>query len=194
MKIKSAEFTVCAVRRSEYPADRLPELALVGRSNVGKSSLINTLVMRKNLARTSSEPGKTRTVNFYKINGEFYLVDLPGFGYAKVPLSVKRSWERMVEEYMEGRQSLMGAIVILDARREVGDTEENLFQWLERSAIPVVTVLTKIDKLSRNDLNSRVRDIKNTLGIEDPVLFSAITHEGRIKLLKRVMGMLGQGE
>ncbi|HLC18676.1 MAG TPA: ribosome biogenesis GTP-binding protein YihA/YsxC, partial [Thermodesulfobacteriota bacterium] len=191
MRIKSAEFAACAVRRSQYPGDGLPEVVLIGRSNVGKSSLINVLVKRKGLAKTSSEPGKTRTVNFYRVNGEFYLVDLPGFGYARVPRSEKISWEKMVGEYVAGRAALRGALVILDPRRDPGETEELVFDWLERLKIPVVMVLTKADKLSRNKLNSRAAGIKRAFDIEDPVLFSSLTHDGRVTLLKKIQEMLG---
>jgi GTP-binding protein len=184
MKIRYAEFTISAVKPSQYPTDGLPEVALVGRSNVGKSSLINTLTGRKGLARTSSAPGKTRTINFYKLNRAFYLVDLPGFGYAKVPLKERGLWKSMIERYFEGRKTLKGAVVILDPRRDVGPTESFLYQWLESFSIPVITVQTKCDKLSRNRLSARIAAMEKILSFEELILFSSTTGEGK-DLLKR---------
>ncbi len=192
MKITSVEFTVSAVSKKDYPREGLGEVVLIGRSNVGKSSLINTLVMRKKLAKTSSTPGKTRTINFYRVNEKFFFVDLPGIGYAKVAKSVKRSWERMVEEYMEGRQELRGAVVILDARRKPGEVEIDLYRWLEASGVPVITVITKADKLSGNKLSVSVGGIKKALSVTDPVTFSALKGVGRLKLLGRIAGLLGE--
>ncbi|GMR04431.1 MAG: ribosome biogenesis GTP-binding protein YihA/YsxC [Thermodesulfobacteriota bacterium] len=193
MKIKTAEFIISAVRKKDYPKDGLPEVVLIGRSNVGKSSLINTLVNRKGLAKTSSSPGKTRTINFYRINGEFFFVDLPGFGYAKVPQSVRLSWEKMIEEYLEGRAEVRCAVIVLDARRTPGDAETRLYRWLEGSGVPVITVITKTDKLSGNKLTKSLRDIKKALGIKDPVAFSAVKGHGKHILLKRLGEALGAG-
>lgn len=190
MKITSAEFALCAVKKGQFPRDGLPEIALVGRSNVGKSSLINTLVNRKRLAKTSSTPGKTQTINFYLINRSFYFVDLPGFGYAKVPMSVRRSWEKMMEGYMGGRETLAGALVILDPRRDAGEMEGFVYNWVETLGIPVVTVLTKADKLSRNKLSSRVAKLKKSLPLKDPVLFSSLSGQGKSELSGRVRAML----
>lgn len=193
MKIKSVEFTVSAVSKKDYPREGLPEVVLIGRSNVGKSSLINTLVNRKKLAKTSSSPGKTRTINFYRVNESFFLVDLPGIGYAKVSRSVKRSWEKMIEEYMEGRPALRGAVVILDARRKPGEVEARLYRWLEASGLPVITVITKADKLSSNKLSVSVGGIKKALAVADPVAFSAVKGLGRLKLLSRIAELVGDG-
>lgn len=190
MKILSAEFLKSAPAKDHWPADLLPEIALVGRSNVGKSSLINTFVNRRALAKTSSQPGKTQMINFYTINGAFRLVDLPGFGYAKVPMSIKKTWERMMEEYLSDRECLRGVIVILDARRDVGDAEHRLFEWIEDFGLPVVTVFTKTDKLSGNQLSSRIARIKRALPLKDPVIFSAVTGEGKIVLGKRIHRLL----
>lgn len=186
MKIHSAEFIKSALKKAQWPAGPLPEIALVGRSNVGKSSLINVFVNRKGLAKTSSQPGKTQMINFYAINGEFRLVDLPGFGYAKVPLELKRSWEKMLEEYLSERESLTGVIVILDPRRDAGDAERMLFEWIEEFGLPVVTVFTKADKLSKNQLSSRLAKLKKALPVKDPVIFSAVTGEGKIALGRRI--------
>lgn len=190
MKILSAEFVKSASKKEHWPGDRVPEIALVGRSNVGKSSLINTFVNRRGLAKTSSQPGKTQMINFYTINGEFRLVDLPGFGYAKVPLSMKKSWKTMMEEYLSEREPLIGVIVILDARRDAGDAERMLFEWIEEFGLSVVTVFTKTDKLSKNQLASRLAKIKKALPLKDPVVFSAVTGEGKIALGRRIHGLL----
>ncbi|MBE9529182.1 MAG: YihA family ribosome biogenesis GTP-binding protein [Proteobacteria bacterium] len=193
MKITSAVFVKSAVLRSKYPKERLPEIMLVGRSNVGKSSLINTLINRKGLAKTSSTPGKTQTLNFYRINDAFTFVDLPGFGYAKVPREVKRHWKRMVNEYVECRKNIKGAIVVLDVRRDPGDVERDIFEWLGAGAIPVQTVLTKTDKLSSNKLRARVAVIKKSLDdleTGELLCFSSVTKAGRLEMLQRVVELI----
>lgn len=190
MRIRSAEFAACAVSAEGYPRDGLPEIVLIGRSNVGKSALINALVNKKGLAKTSSAPGKTRTVNFYKINSEFYLVDLPGFGYAKLPASVRRSWGRMIDEFLAGRKTVKGALVILDVRRDPTTAVSDLYSWIEGLGLPVVTVLTKTDKLSGNRLAKRAAIIKKGLSIDSCVLFSALNAEGKVHLMKSIEGIL----
>ncbi len=191
MKITSAEFVKSAVDSTQWPRDDCPEIALIGRSNVGKSSLINTFVNRRGLAKTSSVPGKTRTLNFYRINGAFYLVDLPGFGYAKVPAAEKRSWEAMAAGYLEARGNLKGVLVVLDPRRDATETETTLYQWLDTLGLPSVTVFTKADKLSKNKLNSRVAALRKKIPVGHPVLFSSLTGEGKAALGKRIYSMLG---
>lgn len=190
MKILSAEFTVSAVKSTHYPNDGLPEIAIVGRSNVGKSSLINTLVNRKKLAHTSSAPGKTRTVNFYLINGEFYLVDLPGFGYASVPQKIKKDWDMMMEEYFASREFLKGALVILDPRREVGGMEDDIFRWLTGMLLPFEVVFTKTDKISRNEIAAKAASLKSHCHIHAPIMFSAVTGAGKLELGKKIGGFL----
>ena len=181
MKITSAEFIKSAVDPSQYPDDLLPEVAFVGRSNVGKSSLINTLVNRRNLARTSNTPGRTQLVNFFVINGALSFVDLPGYGYAKVPLSVKKGWRGMIEGYLEGRQSLRLVVLILDIRREPSENDDMLIEWLCSKQISVVFVLTKSDKLSRSRVNMARREIGKHLAVpHDNLLpFSAKTRSGK---------------
>lgn len=190
MKITSAEFITSAVAAQGWPRDRLPEIALIGRSNVGKSSLINSFTMRKALAKTSSTPGKTRTINFYSINGEFRLVDLPGFGYAKVSHEERRSWEGMIGEYLSERRNLKGAFLILDPRRDAGEAELKLYDWIEGFGIPVSTVFTKIDKLSKNQLASRLKVLKKIIPAHEAVLFSATTGEGKLDLGKKICEMI----
>ena len=191
MKITKAEFISSATKISQCPATGLPEIALIGRSNVGKSSLINALTNRKALAKTSSQPGKTRLINFYAINSTFCLVDLPGFGYAKVSHDERRTWELMVNEYFAKRDALKGALVILDPRRDAGPIEENLLDWIKERGLAYTVVFTKIDKLSKNQLSSRLSELKKEIPLESPVLFSAVSGDGKIALGKRIHAMLG---
>ncbi len=194
MKIKKAEFAACAVAPDGYPKDNLPDIVLIGRSNVGKSSLINRLINRKGLAKTSSTPGKTRTINFYRINELFYLVDLPGYGYAKVPLSERRSWKSMIDEYFEERGSVAGGLVVLDIRRDPGEVELSLYEWFDSYGVGLTTVLTKADKFSANKKFSRTSSIRKALGIDDPVIFSAVSGDGKDELWKRIGLLLKAGE
>ncbi len=186
MKITDAEFTASAASAKGYPPAGLPEVVLIGRSNVGKSSLINCLVNRRKLARTSGTPGKTQTVNFYCINRAFYLVDLPGFGYAKVPRSVRKAWGPMVDRYMASGRRVAGALVVLDIRRTPGEAEQGLYEWLESLGVNVLTVLTKADKFSQSRRAARLREIKALLPGAEPVVFSAKTGLGKAALWKRI--------
>ena len=190
MKILSAEFIKSATAPAHYPEGVFPEVAFVGRSNVGKSSLINTLVHRKNLAKTSNTPGRTQLINFFLINQRYAFVDLPGFGFARVPEAVRRNWGPMVETYLRERPSLRLVILIMDIRRDPAADDLNFLQWLNLYHIPVLQVLTKIDKLSKNQVQHRVRqigkmltevvDCKSVTGLEmPPILFSAKTGEGK---------------
>ncbi|MEA2014816.1 MAG: ribosome biogenesis GTP-binding protein YihA/YsxC [Thermodesulfobacteriota bacterium] len=181
MKIISAEFIKSAVDPFYYPEDSLPEVAFVGRSNVGKSSLINVLVNRKRLAKTSNTPGRTQLINFFVINKTLSFVDLPGYGYAKVPLSVKKGWGRMVEGYLEGRENLRLVVMILDIRREPSKNDNQLIQWLCSNHIETVFVLTKMDKFSKSQVNISRRKIGEHLGVshEELILFSARTRHGK---------------
>ena len=194
MKITKAEFISSATKISQCPATGLPEIALIGRSNVGKSSLINAFTNRKALAKTSSQPGKTRLINFYAINSTFCLVDLPGFGYAKVSHDERRAWELMVNEYFAKRDALKGAIVILDPRRDAGPIEENLLERIKERGLAYTVVFTKIDKLSKNQLSSRLSELKKEIHLESPVLFSAVSGDGKIALGKRIHAMLGEAD
>lgn len=188
MIIKSAEFIKSAANSSHYPPARLPEIVFAGRSNVGKSSLINSLVNRKRLAKTSSTPGRTQLINFFEINAELVFVDLPGFGYAKVPEAVRRSWAPMVETYLATRRTLRGLILIMDSRRTPGPEESALVDWLNRQQISTVMALTKIDKLSRSRQLVCARGAAAALRVPqgDIVLFSAKTRQGREELWRRI--------
>ena len=181
MIIKSAEFVKSAVKPSQYPSAELPEIAFAGRSNVGKSSLINTLVNRKRLVKTSSTPGRTQLVNFFIINKAFLFVDLPGYWYAKVPASVKKSWGPMVETYLSTRKTLKGVVLIMDIRRKPGLQELNFIEWLDYYSISRILILTKIDKLSKTKQIKQRLLIEKDLGEDnnDLILFSAKSRRGK---------------
>jgi GTP-binding protein len=193
MKIVSAEFIKSATEPSQYPEGMLPEIAFAGKSNVGKSSLINTITQKKNLARTSSTPGCTQLINFFTINNQLSFVDLPGYGFAKVPEAVRKNWKPMIEKYLTERKALRLVILILDIRRDPSKEELAFIQWLYMYNIPFVIVLTKIDKLSRNQRAVRWRRIKEFLDLTaNPVLFSARTGEGKGDIWKTIRDMLDQ--
>jgi GTP-binding protein len=181
MIIKSAEFVKSAVKPSQYPSAELPEIAFAGRSNVGKSSLINTLVNRKHLVKTSSTPGRTQLLNFFIINKAFFFVDLPGYGYAKVPASVKKTWGPMVETYLSTRKTLKGVVLIMDIRRKPGLQELNFIEWLDYYSISRILILTKIDKLSKTNQIKQRLSIEKDLGEDssDLILFSAKSRLGK---------------
>jgi len=181
MIIKSADFVKSAVKPSHYPPATLPEIAFTGRSNVGKSSLINTLVNRKRLVKTSSTPGRTQLINFFNINNAFSFVDLPGFGYAKVPESIKKTWGPMVETYLLNRKTLKGVVLIMDIRRMPGPHELDFIEWLRYHTIPTILILTKADKLSKSKQMNQHIAITKILGThrDDLILFSAKTRMGK---------------
>ena len=186
MNITSAEFIKSAVWPPQYPPATMPEVAFVGRSNVGKSSLINTLVGRKNLAKTSNTPGRTQLINFFAINKKISFVDLPGYGFAKVSQSVKKDWGDMMEAYLRERQSLCLVVFILDIRREPNNDDLSLCDWLANYHIPYLYVLTKADKLSNNQAIAQKRTIEKKLHASSeqrPILFSAKTQKGKIEIL-----------
>lgn len=189
MKITSAEFIKSAVWPPQYPPATLPEIAFVGRSNVGKSSLMNTLVGRKQLAKTSQTPGRTQLINFFSINKAMSFVDLPGYGFARVPRSVKKDWGDMIETYLRERQNLAMVVFILDLRRDPSDDDLSLLDWLEYYRIPFTVILTKSDKLSNNQAIARKRMIEKVLGGKTQqvtMLFSAKTQKGREELWKMI--------
>jgi GTP-binding protein len=188
MKIISADFIKSGTAPAHYPPDDLPEVAFAGRSNVGKSSLINCLVNRKGLAKTSNTPGRTQALNFFVINGKWYFTDLPGYGYAKVPQAIKRFWGPMAELYLKERTNLRLVLLILDIRREPNDGDLSLLDWLREYDIPCLPVITKADKFSRGQANIRQGEISRLLGMEAAytVLFSAKTGEGRDLIWKRI--------
>ncbi len=181
MKILTARFIKSAVTAAQYPPEELPEIAFAGRSNVGKSSLINALVQRKGLAKTSNSPGCTQLVNFFAINDQFSFVDLPGYGFARVPAAVKRQWGPMVETYLRERRTLRLLILLLDIRREPGEQDLAMVRWMKFYRLPRVIALTKVDKISRQQIVRRRQDILKILGDRDSqtVPFSSRTGAGR---------------
>lgn len=187
MKIVSAEFVKSSTSLENCPAQGYPEVALAGRSNVGKSSLLNRLVNRKKLARISNTPGRTQTINFYLINGNLYLVDLPGYGYAKVPEKVRARWGPMIEGYLAGREQLKGIILLVDIRHKPTAQDVQMCRWLRFYGLPYAVVATKSDKISRGKWQKHLATIKNVLqlGKEDILIpFSAQTGAGREQVWK----------
>ncbi len=193
MIVKSSEFITSAVKPSQYPPADLPEIAFAGRSNVGKSSLINKLVNRRRLVKTSGTPGRTQLINFFLINQRFRFVDLPGYGYAKVPAGVRRQWGAMIETYLTRRPCLRGLILIVDIRRTPGREEDDLLHWLDHHGIACRVVATKADKLSRNKQIRPLRAVAARLGIanEALTLFSAKSGLGLAAVWGQIEDMLG---
>ena len=187
MKISSAKLDIIAVRRSQYPQGNKPEFLLVGRSNVGKSSFINTLLNQKNLARISSRPGKTQTLNFYLVNDNFYLIDVPGYGYASVNHEQQKKMGLMIEEYLEKREEMKRVFMLVDFRMKPTENDVLMYQFLKYYNIPVTLVLTKADKVSTSKKERNLKVIKDTINLavgDDLVLFSSVTKQGKDEILK----------
>ena len=179
MKIERADFVKSANRPDQYPADRRPEIAFVGRSNVGKSSLMNVLLGRKGLAKTSSTPGKTQMVNFFDVNGKVYFVDLPGYGFAKVPPSVKEEWGKVMTAYLREREHLGLVIHLVDARHKPTALDLDMLELLDAAEVPTLVVATKADKLKRGALNQSLRTIRATLELDDEALILPVSSQTR---------------
>lgn len=165
MKIRSSEIVVSAINKNQYPIEGLPEIALVGRSNVGKSSATNALLNRRNFARTSQTPGKTRTINFYLINNEFYFVDLPGYGYAKVSKSEKDKWGVIMERYLQDRQELCAIFLLVDIRHEPTNDDVMMYEWIKHFGYDCVVIATKADKISRGQYQKHISIIRKKLNL-----------------------------
>ena len=179
MIIKSSSYAVSAVREDQYPKDDLPEIALSGRSNVGKSSLINTLLNRKNLARTSSQPGKTQTLNFYLVNDEFYLVDVPGYGYARVSQKKRQEFGEMIQDYLETRPNLKGLVILIDSRHEPTKDDIVMYNYAQYLNLPILVVCTKIDKIKKSQVNKVMSRLKKNIDLNydhvTVLTFSSVT-------------------
>jgi len=193
MKFVSAEFVISAYRPADFPREKLPQVAFVGRSNVGKSSVINCLLHRKSLAKTSSSPGKTRSINFYRIENRYFFVDLPGYGYAKVSQQERSNWRKLIERYLTNNPFLKGAIQIVDSRLELTDNDLTMLSWLRHYQIPLVIIATKADKFSKNQLAVQLQKLNRALstqGFPEAVPFSTRTKLGQHQLWQTVRSLL----
>ena len=193
MKINDVTLTISAVRRSQYPTDNKCEFLLVGRSNVGKSSFINTLINRKNLARTSSVPGKTQTLNFYIVNDKFYLVDAPGYGYAAVNKQQQKKFGLMIEEYLQTRHQLKRAFLLVDFRHKPTEDDLLMYNFLKYYNVPVTIIATKVDKVPSSKKDKNYQVLKNTLDVvvgDNIILFSSVAKTGKEDVLNMIEDLI----
>ena len=191
MQIENVSEPIIAVRRSQYPIDNKNEFLLVGRSNVGKSSFINTLIERKNFARTSSKPGKTQTLNFYKVNDCFYLVDVPGYGYASVSKDTQKKFGLMIEEYLKERKNLKHVFLLIDYRHKPTEDDLLMYEFLKYYNLDITIVATKYDKVGKNSRIKQDKLIKDTLKLssnDEVITFSTVTKKGRSEVLSIIEG------
>jgi len=186
MKVTTAEFIKSAFKEDDWPKDSQPEVAFLGRSNVGKSSLINSVLAVRGLARTSSTPGRTQSLNFFSVNDRFKFVDFPGFGYARVPKNIKSTWGEMATGYLANRRQLVLSIHIVDSRHEPTKQDLQLHEWLEQSSKPQLIVATKSDKLSHNELKKNLQHIARVLDIDSVMAYSAKSGRGRNELWQAI--------
>ena len=182
MKFKSIELEQVAGFKSQWPSENIEEIAFVGRSNVGKSSFINAFLGRKSLAKTSSTPGKTRTINFYNIDNKFRLVDLPGYGYAKVSKKEKEKWDKLINEYLHDRENLKEVFLLVDIRHDPTDLDRQMYDWIIDSGFTGFIIATKYDKISKNQLQKHIRSIMKKLDVEDEGLIFAYSSENKHNL------------
>ena len=201
--VVNSDYIISAVSKKQYPEEILPQIVFIGRSNVGKSSLINSLTRRKNLARVSQTPGKTQTINFYKVNlkisaddsiiyKNFYLVDLPGYGYAKTGKSTRKTWAKFIEEFLLNSREIKFVCQLADLRHELQDSDKKMFAWLVEKNLPVLTVATKSDKLSKNEQKKNLASMKRSLGLSENFIlpYSSKNNEGRSDLLDVIANSL----
>lgn len=197
MVIKTVNLeTVCGIT-SKIPDNQLPEIAFAGKSNVGKSSLINAMMNRKSLARTSSQPGKTQTINFYNINDAMYLVDLPGYGYAKVAESEKVKWGKMIENYLHTSKQLKAVFLLIDIRHTPGTNDKTMYDWIVYQGYKPIIIATKLDKLKRSQVQKALKEVRTGLGLnaDDIVIpFSAETKQGRDEIWELMDELIGENE
>lgn len=195
MVIKNVSLeTVCGIT-SKIPDNQLPEIAFAGKSNVGKSSLINALMNRKALARTSSQPGKTQTINFYNINECMYLVDLPGYGYAKVPESERKKWGKMIENYLHRSRQLKAVFLLVDIRHKPGENDKTMYDWIVYQGYRPMIIATKLDKLKRSQVSKALKELYGGLGLrsEDTVIpFSTVNRQGRDEIWALMDALIGK--
>ncbi len=197
MNLNNARYELTAVRPDQYPGSSIPEVAFAGRSNVGKSSIINALLNRRGLARVAATPGKTREINFYNIDGCMYLVDLPGYGYASVSKEKRSSWGQIIETYLNMRLQLKLLILLVDIRHKPSDDDRIMYDWICSRSVPHLVVATKLDKITRSQVKARLQEIKTTLGVDDDgeiLPFSSETKQGRDELWGRIKAMTGLEE
>ena len=193
MKVNKAEIIISAVAEAQYPDDNLPEIVLLGRSNVGKSSFVNTLIERRNLARTSSQPGKTQTMNFYQINDLFRFVDMPGYGYAKASKTEREKWGKMIEKYLRQRENAAMIFQLIDSRHEPSEDDVLMYEWLTYYNLNPVIIGTKADKISRTNQKKSTNQIAKALSLKSPrevILFSAETKLGKDEVWQRIESVL----
>ena len=195
MVIKSVELEIVCGPTSRLPETKLPEIAFAGKSNVGKSSLINALINRKSLARTSSQPGKTQTINFYNVNKELYFVDLPGYGYAKVSKEEQAKWGVLIEKYLQTSMQLRAVFLLIDIRHEVKAHDKEMYDWIRYNGYEPVIIATKADKISRNQLAKQMKVIREGLGVAKAsditiLPFSALTKQGRDEIWDTITTIL----
>lgn len=197
MVIKNVELEMVCGVTSKVPENLLPEIAFAGKSNVGKSSLINALMNRKSLARTSSQPGKTQTINFYKINNDMYLVDLPGYGFAKVPESEKAKWGKIIERYLHRSKQLKAVFLLVDIRHKPSANDQTMYEWIVHQGYRPIIIATKLDKLKRSQVQKCVKEVREGLGLKaDDMLipFSAETKQGREEIWQIMDALVGWTE
>jgi GTP-binding protein len=192
VRISSARFVKSAIQPDDFPHDRRPEIAFCGRSNIGKSSLLNALTNSHGLARTSSTPGRTQTINFFLIDERAYFVDLPGYGYARVSKKERDHWGVMIENYLREREELKLALLLVDSRIPPTDSDKTMKKWLDHYSIPNIVVLTKADKLSRNQLNNALRKSAEALETRETLAFSAVTGFGKDRILGKISDAIVQ--
>lgn len=188
--------TVCGIT-SKLPENTLPEIAFAGKSNVGKSSLINVLMNRKALARTSAQPGKTQTINFYNINDAMYLVDLPGYGYAKVSQEVKEQWGKLVERYLHGSRQLRAVFLLIDIRHEPSANDKRMYEWIVYNGYDPIIIATKLDKLNRSQVGKHLKMVRTGLNVKPGTIvlpFSALTKQGREEIWEQMDAILEEEE